>query len=73
MYVSTLDYLINVQDVIIMQAGKFPKINKCAGYNKAMQVGIFQKSMVKKSSLQQNFYKVINVQDVIRPCRLEYS
>ena len=32
-----------MQDVIIMQAGIFPKINKHAGCNKAMQVGIFQK------------------------------
>ena len=30
-----------------MQAGKFPKMNKHAGCNKAMQVGIFQKSIVK--------------------------
>ena len=37
----TLEYLINMQDVIIMQAGKFPKINKRAGWNKAVQVGIF--------------------------------
>ena len=44
---STLDYLINVQDVIIMQAGNFPKINKRAGCNKAMQVGIFKKSILK--------------------------
>ena len=46
-YVSTLDYLINVQDVVIMQAVNFPKIYKHAGCNKAMQVGIFQKSIVK--------------------------
>ena len=26
-----------------MQAGKFPKINKRAGWNKAVQVGYFQK------------------------------
>ena len=69
---GTLDYLINVQDVIIMQAGKFPKINKHAGCNKAMQVGIFQKSIVKKSSLLANFQKLINMQNVIRPCRLEF-
>ena len=67
----TLNYLINVQDVIIMQAGKFPKINKHAGCNKAMQVGIFQISLVKKSSLLENFQKLIKVQDVISPCRLE--
>ena len=60
-----------MQDVIIMQAGKFPKINKRAGCNKAMQVGIFQKTIVKKSSLLEISQKLINVQDVIRPCRLE--
>ena len=27
----------------IIQAGKFPKINKRAGWNKAVQVGYFQK------------------------------
>ena len=62
-----------MQDVIIMQAGKFPKINKRAGCNKAMQVGIFLKSIVENSILPENFPKLINVQDVIRPCRLEYS
>ena len=54
-----------------MQAGNFPKINKRAGCNKVMQVGIFQISIVKKSSLLEIFQKVINVQDVITPCRLE--
>ena len=44
---STLDYLINIQDVIIMHAGNLPKINKYAGCNKTMQVGIFQKLIVK--------------------------
>ena len=68
---GTLDYLIRVQDVIIMQAGKFPRINKRAGCNKAMQVGIFQKSLVKKLSLLGYCQKLINVQDVIRPCMLE--
>ena len=68
---GTLDYLIKVQDVIIMQAGNFSKIDNCAGCNKAMQVGIFQNSIVKRSSLLGNFQKLINVQDVIRPCRLE--
>ena len=61
----TLDYLIIIQDAIIMQAGNFPKINKSAGCNKAMQVGIFQKSIVKKSSWLEIFGKLINVQDVI--------
>ena len=31
-----------------MQAGKISKINKHAGGNKAVQVGIFQNSIVKK-------------------------
>ena len=69
---STLDYLINVQDVIVMQVGNFPKINKCAGCNKAMQVGIFQKSVVKDLISEKNIPKIINVQDVIRPFRLEF-
>ena len=55
------EYPIKVQDVIIMQAAKIPKINKRAGCNKAMQVGIFQKSIVKKSSLLEIFQKLINV------------
>ena len=29
----TLAYLIILQDVINVQAGKFPEINKCAGWN----------------------------------------
>ena len=32
-----------MQDGINVQAGKIPKINKRAGWNKAVQVGIFQK------------------------------
>ena len=46
-YPHTLEYLINVQDVIIMQAGRFYRINKCAGGNESMQVVIFQNSLVK--------------------------
>ena len=38
----TLVYLIIVQDGKNMQDEKFPKINKCTEWNKAMQVGIFQ-------------------------------
>ena len=68
----TLGYLINVQEVIIVQAGKIPKINKCAGGNKAVQVGNFQKSIVKKQCRLEKFLKLINVQDVIRPCRLDF-
>ena len=38
--VGTLVYLIIVQD------GKNPKMNKRAGWNKAVQVGIFQKLLL---------------------------
>ena len=55
-----------------MQAEKFPKINKHAGCNKALQVGIFKKSIGKKLCWLEKFQKLINVQDVIRPCRLEF-
>ena len=54
---TTLGYLINVQEVIIVQAGKFPKINKLAGCNKAMQVGIFQK--IKDAIFQEHEIKML--------------
>ena len=54
-----------------MQAGNFSRINKHAGGNKAMQVGIFQNSLVKNHKKWKNLKKIINVQEVIRPCRLE--
>ena len=44
---STLTYRIIVQDGINVQAGKIPKINKRAGWNKAVQVGIFHFLLVK--------------------------
>ena len=69
---GTLTYLIIVQDVINVQAGKFPGINKCAGCNKAVQAGIFQKSIGKNRVGWKKLQKLINVQDVIRPCRLEF-
>ena len=68
----TLVYLIIVQDVINVQAGKFLEINKRAGCNKAVQDVIFQESIVKKPCRLQNTQKLINVQDVIRPCRLYF-
>ena len=71
-FLSTLTYLIIVQDVINVQAGKFPGINKRAGCNKAVQVGIFQESIVKKTCRLEKFQKLINVQDVIRLCRLDF-
>ena len=61
-----------MQDVINVQAGKFPGINKRAGCNKAVQVGIFQESIVKKPCRLKQSQKLINVQDVLRPCRLDF-
>ena len=66
---NTLEYQINVQEVINMQAGKISKINKRAGGNKAVQAGIFQKSIVKNHKKVEKFQKSINVQEVIRLCR----
>ena len=44
---TTLIYLIIVQDGINVQAGKIPKVNKRAGWNKAVQAGIFHFLLVK--------------------------
>ena len=55
---DTLEYLIIVQDVINVQAGKFPEINKRPGCNKAVQVGIFQKSIVKKTMQAGKFSEI---------------
>ena len=38
-----------------MQAGKISKIDKRAGGNKAVQVGIFQKSIAKNHKKRKNF------------------
>ena len=54
-----------------MHAGIFSRIDKRAGGNKAMQVGIFQNSLVKNHEKWKNLKKIINVQKVIRLCRLE--
>ena len=43
----TLVYRIIVQDGINLQAGKLSKINKRAGWNEAVQVGIFHFLLVK--------------------------
>ena len=72
MLAVTLFYLIIVQDGINVQADKIPKINKRAGWNKAVQVGIFQKLLLWKTLLAGNFPKSINVQDGIRVCRLDF-
>ena len=44
---TILVYRIIVQDGINVQAGKITKINKRAGWNKAVQVGIFHFLLVK--------------------------
>ena len=54
-----------------MQAGNFSRINKRAGGNNAVQVGIFQNSLVKNHKKWKKIEKSINVQEVIRACRLE--
>ena len=66
-------YRIIVQDGINVQAGKIPKINKRAGWNKAVQVGFFHFLLVKIKLLARNFPKLINVQDGIRPCGFNFS
>ena len=53
-------------------SGKFSKIKKRAGWNKTVQVGIFHFLLVKIKVLARNFPKLINVQDGIRLCRLEF-
>ena len=47
--ICNLYKLITLVYLIIVKAGKFPEINKqtCNGCNKAVQVGIFQESIVK--------------------------
>ena len=61
-----------VHDGINVQDGKFLKINKRAGWNKAVQVGIFHFLLMQNKVLAQNYPKLINVQDGIRACRLEF-
>ena len=68
----TLTYRIIVQDGINVQVGKSHKINKRAGWNKAVQVGIFHFLLMQNKVLAQNYPKLINVQDGIRACRLEF-
>ena len=41
--------LMTMQAGINVQAGKFPKINKRAGWNKAVQVGTFKKNSTMKN------------------------
>ena len=61
-----------MQDGITMQTGKIPKINKRAGWNKAVQAGIFHFLLVEIKILAWNFSNLINVPDGIRPCRMEF-
>jgi len=44
--ISTLVYRIIVQDGINVEDGKIPNNNKRAGWNKAVQVGLFHYSLV---------------------------
>ena len=69
---STLTYQIIVQDGINVQIDKSHKINKHAGWNKAVQVGIFHFLQMQNKVLAQNYPKLKNVQDGIRACRLEF-
>ena len=55
-----------------MQAGKFPRINKREGCNKAAQVGVFQKFIVKKTMRAGKNSEINKRTDVIRSCRLEF-
>ena len=50
----------------------FQKINKHAGWNKGMQVGLFLFSLVEIKVLRQKFLKLIKVQDGISVCRLDF-
>ena len=61
-----------MQDGIKVQAGKIPKINKRAGWNKAVQDGKFQFLLVKIKVLAKKFPKLINVQDGISLCRMDF-
>ena len=62
---STLVSRIIMQDGIKGQAGKIPKINKRAGWNKAVQDGKYQFLLVKIKVFAKKFPKLINVQDGI--------
>ena len=53
-----------MQDGINVQAGKILNIHKLAGWNKAVQDGIFHFSLMKIHIQAQNFPNLINVQAV---------
>ena len=54
-----------MQDGINVQAGKILKINKRAGWNKAVQDGLFHFSLMKIHIQARNFPNLINMQDGI--------
>ena len=56
--VLTVVCLIIVQDRINLLVGKFPKIDKCAGWNKAVQARNFQKFSTIKSIFFGQFFKI---------------
>ena len=72
MALITLVSRIIMQDGIKVQAGKIPKINKHAGWNKAVQDGKFQFLLVKIKVLAKKVPKLINVQDGISLCRMDF-
>ena len=61
-----------MRDRIKLQAGKIPKINNRAGWNKAVQDGKFQFLSVKIKVLVKQFPKLINVEVGIFLCRMEF-
>ena len=61
-----------MQDGIKVQAGQIPKIDKSAGWNKGVQDGKFQFLLVKIKVLAKKFPKLINVQDGISLCRMDF-
>ena len=63
---------MNVQEVIKMQDGNLSRINKDAGCNKVVQVGFFQQLVVKNHKNWKKFQKLINLQEGIRLCRLDF-
>ena len=54
-----------------MQVGKISKINKSAGWNKAMQVGILKNLLLQIMVFAYKSQNLIRVQVGIRACRLE--
>ena len=69
----TLVSQIIVQVGIKVQVGKISKINKSAGWNKAVQVGILENLLLQIMVFAAKSQNLIKVQVGIRVCRLEIS